>query len=184
MEAMSAGSRTLELRRELVFQLIETSRLLHAYVDERARKAGTTRAQWSVLGRLRRDEGITQAELAGRLELQPISLVRLLDRLVEQGLVERRTDPHDRRAWRLYLTEAGRSMVSALDPVGHSIRAELLEDLADADMQHVSTLLAQMKDRLKLLTRADHEHVRDAHQDSSVAPLGRSSKLRQKASLK
>src|SRR4051812_30073430 len=98
MHSISLGmnhDERLELRRELVFQLIETSRLLQAFVDERAKEFGTTRAQWAVLGRLRRQEGLAQVELAAQLGLQPISLVRLLDRLVEQECVERRTDPQD-----------------------------------------------------------------------------------------
>jgi DNA-binding MarR family transcriptional regulator len=177
---MGASEQKLGLRRELVFQLIETSRLLHLYVDERARKAGTTRAQWSVLGRLRREEGITQADLAGRLELQPISLVRLIDRLVDQGLVERRIDPADRRAWRLFLTVEGHRMVSDLDPVGHAIREEILEGLADDDMHRVSEMLSNMKNRLKDLTRADHEHVREAPQNVPVEAVGRSPKLRKR----
>jgi MarR family transcriptional regulator, transcriptional regulator for hemolysin len=153
---------TLELRRDLVFHLIETSRLLHAFVDERARRNGTTRAQWAVLGRLRREEGITQAELAAHLELQPISLVRLLDRLVDQGLVERRNDPHDRRAKRLYLTDEGRAMVHDLAPLGHALRAEILDDVSADEMRQANDFLVGMKNRLKQLTQAAHEQVTDA----------------------
>src|SRR6478672_2160751 len=127
----------LELRRELVFQLIETSRLLQAFVDERAKEFGSTRAQWGVLGRLRRQEGLTQVELAAQLGLQPISLVRLLDRLVEQDCVERRTDPHDRRANKLYLTAKGRQMIERLDPHGHRMRADILEDYSDEEMRRM-----------------------------------------------
>jgi MarR family transcriptional regulator for hemolysin len=81
------------LKRELTFQLVETARLLRTYVDQRARQHGTTRAQWGVLSRLRRQEGLNQAALAEQLDLQPISLARLLDRLEQQKLVERRPDP-------------------------------------------------------------------------------------------
>src|SRR6478735_5411154 len=109
------------LKRELVFQLLETSRQLRSYVDQRARENGTTRAQWSVLARLRRAEGLNQATLAEMLELQPISLTRLLDRLEGQELVERRLDPQDRRARLLHLTSAGRKLVDDLD----ALRAEI-----------------------------------------------------------
>ena len=97
---------SLDLKKQFVSQLVETSRLLRNYIDTRAKTRGTTRAQWIVLFRLREQEGLSQVDLADVLELQPISLVRLLDRLVEQGLVERRSDPRDRRANRLFLTSS------------------------------------------------------------------------------
>src|SRR6202167_6755918 len=99
---------SLNLKRELVAQLVESSRLLRNFIDHRAKGRGATRAQWIVLFRLREQEGLSQVDLADVLELQPISLVRLLDRLVEHGLVERRSDPRDRRANRLFLTAGGR----------------------------------------------------------------------------
>lgn len=151
--------RVLELRRELLFQLIETSRLLHAFIDERAKEFGTTRAQWAVLGRLRRQEGLTQVELAAQLALQPISVVRLLDRLVEQGLVERRTDPHDRRANQLYLTANGRRMIEELDPYGHKMRADVLEAYSDEEMQNMRDMLVGIKERLRELTQPAHDKL-------------------------
>src|SRR3979411_1069941 len=91
---------SLELQRQLIAQLVDSSRLLRNYIDNRAKRRGTTRAQWIVLFRLRQQEGLSQVDLADVLELQPISLVRLLDRLVEHGLLARRTDPRDRRGAR------------------------------------------------------------------------------------
>ena len=120
------------LKRELIFQLVETARLLRTHVDQRARQHGTTRAQWGVLARLRRQEGLNQASLAEQLEMQPISLTRLIDRLEGQALVERRADPDDRRARRLHLTPAGRTMVDDLDAVRGDIAAELLDGCDDA----------------------------------------------------
>ena len=112
------------LRRELMFQLVETSRLMRTYVDQRAREHGTTRAQWGVLSRLRRQEGLNQAALAEQMDLQPISLARLLDRLQSQDLIERRENPADRRAYLLYLTTAGRRLVDDLDDGGEGVYAE------------------------------------------------------------
>ena len=97
---------SLDLKRQLIAQLVESSRLLRNFIDHRAKGRGTTRAQWIVLFRLRQQEGLSQVDLAEVLELQPISLVRLLDRLVDHGLLERRSDPKDRRANRLFLTAA------------------------------------------------------------------------------
>ena len=84
---------SLDLKKQLITQLVESSRFLRNYIDHRAKGRGTTRAQWIVLFRLRDQEGLSQVDLADVLELQPISLVRLLDRLVEHGLVERKHDP-------------------------------------------------------------------------------------------
>ena len=112
----------LDERRQLVTQLVESSRILRNYIDHRAKQRGTTRAQWVVLFRLRAQEGLSQVDLADVLELQPISLVRLLDRLVEQGLLERRHDPKDRRANRVYLTAAGRKLVDDLDGLSMPLR--------------------------------------------------------------
>ena len=92
----------------VLFQLSDVARTMRTYIDQRARRHGMTRAQWGALLRLERQEGMTQAEMAESLEIQPISLVRLIDRLCLHGLVERRPHPRDRRANRLYLTEKGR----------------------------------------------------------------------------
>src|SRR5258708_25200050 len=102
---------SLDLKRQLVAQLVESSRLLRNYIDHRAKGRGTTRAQWIVLFRLRQQEGLSQVDLAEVLELQPISLVRLLDRLVEHGLLERRPDPRGSRANQLILTPGRRPRV-------------------------------------------------------------------------
>src|SRR3954454_10073411 len=121
---------SLDLKRQLVAQLVESSRLLRNYIENRAKTRGTTRAQWIVLFRLREQEGLSQVDLADVLELQPISLVRLLDRLVEHGLLERRSDPKDRRAHRLFLTASGRQLVDELDSLRDAIAREVLEATA------------------------------------------------------
>src|SRR5262249_24758073 len=134
---------SLDLKRQLVAQLVETSRLLRNFIDHRAKTRGTTRAQWIVLFRLRQQEGLSQVDLADVLELQPISLVRLLDRLVEHGLLERRPDPKDRRANRLHLTRAGRRLVDDLDSLRDSIATDVLADVpADAIRNNLQGLVA------------------------------------------
>src|SRR6516164_7727138 len=90
--------------RELAFTINDVARLLRTYADHKAAQFGMTRAKWAVLARLDRFEGLKQSELADMLDLQPITLTRLLDRLSASGLIERRADPNDRRANRLYLT--------------------------------------------------------------------------------
>jgi MarR family transcriptional regulator for hemolysin len=142
---------SLDLKRQLIAQLVESSRLLRNYIDHRAKARGTTRAQWIVLFRLREQEGLSQVDLADVLELQPISLVRLLDRLVEHGLLERRPDPRDRRANRLFLTTSGRRLVDELDSLRDAIAIEVLRDVpADAIQTSLDTL-KDVKDRIKAL---------------------------------
>ncbi|CCE06679.1 putative Transcriptional regulatory protein slyA-like, MarR family [Bradyrhizobium sp. STM 3843] len=147
----------LDLRRQLVAQLVESSRILRNYIDHRAKARGTTRAQWIVLFRLRAQEGLSQVDLAEVLELQPISLVRLLDRLVEQGLLERRHDPKDRRANRLYLTDAGRRLVDDLDDLRDAIAADVLDGIPDEAVATSLTTLRELKERIKTLSDStDH----------------------------
>jgi MarR family transcriptional regulator, transcriptional regulator for hemolysin len=148
---------SLDLKRELVAQLVESSRLLRNYIDHRAKSRGTTRAQWIVLFRLRQQEGLSQVDLADVLELQPISLVRLLDRLVEHGLLERRHDPKDRRANRLFLTASGKQLVDDLDSLRDGIASDVMKNLSAEAIETSLTSLREIKDRIKALSdTSDH----------------------------
>ena len=147
----TAEPMSLDLKKQLITQLVESSRLLRNYIDHRAKGRGTTRAQWIVLFRLREQEGLSQVDLADVLELQPISLVRLLDRLVEHGLVERRHDPRDRRANRLFLTAAGRQLANDLDSLRESIATDVLQDIPAAAIETSLETLRDVKDRIKSL---------------------------------
>jgi DNA-binding MarR family transcriptional regulator len=140
---------SLDLKRQLVAQLVESSRLLRNYIDNRAKGRGTTRAQWIVLFRLRQQEGLSQVDLADVLELQPISLVRLLDRLVEHGLLERRNDPKDRRANRLFLTAQGRQLVDDLDSLRDAIATDVLRDVPAEAIETSLETLIDIKERIK-----------------------------------
>jgi DNA-binding MarR family transcriptional regulator len=138
-----------DLKRQFIAQLIESSRLLRNYIDHRAKGCGTTRAQWIVLFRLREQEGLSQVDLAEVLELQPISLVRLLDRLVDHSLLERRPDPRDRRANRLFLTDAGRQLVDDLDSLRDSIATDVLQGMPASKVETSLEALRDIKDRIK-----------------------------------
>src|SRR6201994_1463690 len=140
---------SLDLKRQLIAQMVESSRLLRNYIDHRAKARGTTRAQWIVLFRLRQQEGLSQVDLADVLELQPISLVRLLDRLVEHGLLERRPDPKDRRANRLFLTHAGRQLGDDLDSWRDAVAIAVLRDIPDAAIETSLETLRDIKERIK-----------------------------------
>jgi MarR family transcriptional regulator for hemolysin len=128
-------------RREFVFLLLDVARLLKTHADQRVRGLNMTRAQWAVLSRLDRCEGLKQSELAEMLEIQPITLTRLVDRLCAAGLVERRSDPQDRRAKRLFLKPAARPLVERLAKLGDEMMAEVL---AGIDGQTIEFMIAQL----------------------------------------
>jgi DNA-binding MarR family transcriptional regulator len=151
----------LDLKRQLVAQIVESSRLLRNFIEHRAKGRGTTRAQWIVLFRLRAQEGLSQVDLADVLELQPISLVRLLDRLVEHGLLERRPDPRDRRANRLFLTRSGRQLVDDLDSLRDGIAVDVFRDIPSEAIATTLETLRSVKDRIKSLDEkslAERQH--------------------------
>jgi DNA-binding MarR family transcriptional regulator len=114
----------------LGFLIGDCSRLLRRRFDARARALGVSRAQWQVLVALSRQEGTNQAGLAEYLEVETITLCRMVDRLQEAGLVERRPDPADRRAWKLYLTEPARPLLDQLRQLGGALVEEALNGIS------------------------------------------------------
>ena len=135
--------------REIAVNLMDVARMLRTYADQRARQFGISRAQWVVLIRLDRSEGLKQSELAEILDLQPISLTRLLDRLAENGLIERRADPNDRRANRLYLMPAARPLIEQLSKLGNDMMDIVLDGLDGKANERLLRDLTQMKDNLR-----------------------------------
>jgi MarR family transcriptional regulator for hemolysin len=135
--------------REIAFTIMDVARLQKTFADQRARQYGMTRAQWAVLFRLDRSEGLKQSELAELLDLQPISLTRLLDRLAENGLVERRPDPNDRRANRLFLTPAARPLLERLTKLGEGMMETVLEGFDDKAVERLLRYLQTMRDNLR-----------------------------------
>src|ERR1700688_3128302 len=109
------------LNREFAFTINDVARMMRTYADYQGAQFGVTRAQWAVLVRLDRFEGVKQSELAEMLDLQPITLTRLLDRLCDSGLIERRADPRDRRVNRLFLTPAARPLLQRLGELGEEL---------------------------------------------------------------
>ncbi|MGJ5040733.1 MULTISPECIES: MarR family transcriptional regulator [unclassified Bradyrhizobium] len=136
-----------------LFTLGELQRLVRAYADKEAARFGMTRAQWAVLAKVERYEGMKQSELAEQMEMQPITLTRLIDKLAEAGLIERRGDDSDRRVNRLYLKKAARPLLAKL--------AVLRSDLTDTALQGIS---AGDAERLMTHLEAIKENVRNALQ--------------------
>jgi MarR family transcriptional regulator for hemolysin len=135
--------------REVAFNISDVARLLRTYADQRARDFDMTRAQWAVLARVENAEGVKQIELAETLDLQPITLTRLIDRLCESGLLERRSDPDDRRAKRLYLTPAARPVLDGLARIGKDLMATVLEGIEPAAREQLLAQLLIMKANLR-----------------------------------
>jgi MarR family transcriptional regulator, transcriptional regulator for hemolysin len=138
------------LEREVAFNINDVARLLKTYADQRARDLGMTRAQWAVLARVERSEGLKQCELADTLDLQPITLTRLIDRLCDGGLIERRSDPEDRRAKRLYLTPAARPVLNGLTRLGQDMMATVLAGIEPAAVEGLLALLLTLKTNLRV----------------------------------
>src|SRR3954464_2960260 len=126
--------------REILFTISDVGRLLRTYADQKARRFGQTRAQWAVLLRLERREGLKQSDLAEDLDIQPITLTRLVDRLCDNGLIERRPDPADRRAKLLYLMPAARPLVAQISTGVEGLAEEVL---AGIDPQTIDAVLSQ-----------------------------------------
>jgi len=126
----------------------DAARLLRRRFDARARTIGVSRAQWQVLIALARREGINQAALADRLEVETITVARMVDRLQEAGLVERRADPADRRAWRLFLTDRAHPILAELQAVAAEVRAEMLAGLDTAEQALLQALLLRVRANL------------------------------------
>lgn len=135
--------------RELGFLLSDAARLLRTAADQKARGLGTTRAQWVVLARLERCEGLSQNDLAAILDVQPITLGRLVDKLCAEGLVERRPDPDDRRVNRLYLREAAHPVLERLHAHGQTLMESALVGLSPDAIQALAEGLALIKTNLK-----------------------------------
>lgn len=139
----------LPLKREFAFTIMDVARLIKTYADQRARQFGISRAQWAVLIRIERTEGMKQSELAEMLDLQPISLTRLLDRLADNGLIERRADPNDRRANRLYLKPAAKPLLEQLAALGTDMMGTVLNGLDEATIERMLKELGRVKSNLR-----------------------------------
>ena len=151
----------LSTEREITFTIIDVARMLRTYADQLARQFGISRAQWGVLVRLDRSEGLKQSELAEILDLQPISLTRLLDRLAENGLIERRADPNDRRANRLFLMPAARPLLERLAELGKDMMTTVLEGLDPKSNERLLRDLGLVKDNLRsaIARNATQQHA-------------------------
>jgi DNA-binding MarR family transcriptional regulator len=142
-------------RPDLLILIHDLARHLRLEADRRASRGGLTRAQWGILFWLDRQPGLSQKELAELLEVEPISVARLIDRLQDRGLVERRDDPDDRRIWRLHLRPLARPVIkdmladreTMLGNLTAGLDQETLDTVAAALVHMKVSVLARLRDR-------------------------------------
>ena len=124
------------MRDQFPFAVARVTRRWRKMLDERLKDLGVTQARWSTMVYLEKGgEGLTQRELASLMAIENPTLVRLLDSLEQQGLIERRPCPHDRRARRLHLTSAGRAFMDDLSERAEVLREEMLEGISDKEIE-------------------------------------------------
>jgi DNA-binding MarR family transcriptional regulator len=150
----------IDLERSFGFILHETARLLSRRFDQRVKSIGLTRAQCQALAYLARNEGINQTGLAELMDIECISLARLVDRMEQAGWVERRADPTDRRARLLFMTEKARPVFARIRALGQETRREALAGLAPEDAERLLDLLLQV--RANLSERSEGAPTRQA----------------------
>lgn len=144
----------------LPFEIGETAHALRKAFDRLAVGLGVTRAQWKVLFKLTRKPGLRQVELADMLELEPITLCRIVDRLEEAGLVERTRDPEDRRAWKLHVTAKAQPLIEKLQGVGARLVDEAFAGIDPNDIEIARKVLAQAREnagRCAAMNRASNQ---------------------------
>lgn len=134
-----------DMEDNFAFEVAETAQVLRREFDRRAAALGVTRAQWRVLARLARHDGQRQVELADALDVEPITLCRMIDRLSDAGLVERRRDDEDRRAWRIHLTPVAQPVLRRLLALGETFLGDALDGITAEEQARVRDVLARVR---------------------------------------
>jgi len=147
------------------FLVGDVARLLRRNFNRRAQALGLSQAQWRALAYLARQQGVSQASLADRLEIQPITLVRLLDRLQAAGLVTRRPDPHDRRAFRLYLTDRAQPLLARVWSIAAQTREQAL---AGMPIQRQRMLIKSLQHLRQNLLQAEDSATANGQKDKRI----------------
>jgi len=140
-----------DLSRNFGFLLNDVARLLRTEYDRRVRDLGLTRSQWWVVNHLFRNDGATQSELAEILEIEKPTLGRLLDRLQAKGWVRREHDARDRRAWRIYLSDAVEPAMRTLRSVAAELRRDALAGMSAEQRETFVDALLSIKANLSRL---------------------------------
>jgi MarR family transcriptional regulator, transcriptional regulator for hemolysin len=131
--------------RNLFVLLHDVARLTRVAADKRARVHGMTRAQWALMSRLARNPGLSQKELADLLEVEPISVARMVDRLEANNMLERRADANDRRIWRLHLLPGAEPTLKRMTALGEELSRQVSQNVPPAVREAMLDGLIQMK---------------------------------------
>lgn len=137
------------------YLLNDVTLLFRKHFDRRAVKFGLTRAQWRATKMLHHREGLRQTELAELLEMEPIAVGRVIDRLQAAGFVERRPDPKDRRAWRLYTTEQAQGVIDDMELIARDLRRDASRGIDYDELQQALAVLGRIKENLQALDAPD-----------------------------
>jgi MarR family transcriptional regulator for hemolysin len=137
-----------DLEDDFLVLLYDVARQMRTVMDQMASEHESTRAQCIILARLERQPGLSQNELAAIAEVAPISVARLVDRLEAQGLVERCTDPNDRRIWRLRLTPAAAPVLRDIKRYRAEVRSLMTRGVSPAVLKAMIAGLRKMKENL------------------------------------
>jgi len=140
-------------RESLGYLVADLHRLFGRVFDRRVAHLDLTRAQWRALKSLARAEGVTQVELADQLDMEPIAVGRVIDRLQKAGFVERRADPADRRVWRLYLLPHSAQVTGEVEAVAHALRKDAMAGISAADLATTLSVLDRVRENLTQLDR-------------------------------
>jgi DNA-binding MarR family transcriptional regulator len=134
--------------KELAWEIAETHRALRRYYDRRASALGVTTSQWRVIAHVGHSPGLKQVELAERLDVEPITAGRILDRLEEARLIERQPDPADRRVWRLFLTGKAEPIREKLSDLADDMAAEAFQGFELQQLELIRAQLALVRDNV------------------------------------
>ncbi|MBT8111986.1 MAG: MarR family winged helix-turn-helix transcriptional regulator [Gammaproteobacteria bacterium] len=148
MEIEKQGNIPKDLSHSLGFLVHDVARLMRRAFDRRVKHLGLTRSQWFVIAHLYRNDGRTQRHLADELEVQRAPLSKLLDRLEAGGWVERRADPDDRRANRIYITEKINPLMAEGITVGKDLTDDIFSGIGEGVRAEFLTILAHVKAKL------------------------------------
>ncbi len=168
------------LDRDPVVLVYDVARIMRTKFDQRARASGMTRALWHILARVEHNPGVSQRELAAICEVEPITVGRLVDRLEERGLIERRRDPSDRRIWRLHNLPPARPMLEEINAyreeliqgIDAIVGRDALEAMADALVAIRAHLTAAPESAAEAAAEAATDDADSEQGDAADQPLG------------
>ncbi|EXI67622.1 MAG: Transcriptional regulator SlyA [Candidatus Accumulibacter adjunctus] len=152
------------------FLLTESARLLRKLIDRRLQPLGLTRAQWSILAILSRQEGLSQSQISVRLEIEKSTAGRLIDQVEKSGWIERRPIAGDRRVWGVHLTERARQLLAQVETVIIRSRTEMLQGLSEERQGQLCGLLQDIKSNLAVALELDRSEAHQAHATDDTTP--------------